>query len=50
MLFKTIDLGYVLEIHAEITDTDRYTGRLLTSEGPRAVSLHIPFVKIIESF
>ena len=32
---KTIDLGYVLEIHSQITDAERY--RLLTSEGPRNV-------------
>ena len=37
MLGKTIDLGYVLEIHSQITDTERY--RLLTSEGPRNVLL-----------
>ena len=35
MLGKTIDLGYVLEIHSQITDAERY--RLLTSEGPRNV-------------
>ena len=37
MLGKTIDLGYVLEIHSQITDAERY--RLLTSEGPRNVLL-----------
>ena len=37
MLGKTIDLGYVLEIHSQITDAERY--RLLTSEGPRKVLL-----------
>ena len=35
MLGKTIDLEYVLEIHSQITDAERY--RLLTSEGPRNV-------------
>ena len=34
---KTIDLGYVPEIHLQITDAERY--RLLTSEGPRNVLL-----------
>ena len=34
---KTIDLEYVLEIHSQITDAERY--RLLTSEGPRNVLL-----------
>ena len=38
MLGKTIDLGYVLEIHSQITDAERYN-RLLTSEGPRNVLL-----------
>ena len=37
MLGNTIDLGYVLEIHSQITDAERY--RLLTSEGPRNVLL-----------
>ena len=37
VLGKTIDLGYVLEIHSQITDAERY--RLLTSEGPRNVLL-----------
>ena len=37
MLGKTIDLGYVLEIHSQITDSERY--RLFTSEGPRNVLL-----------
>ena len=37
MLGKTIDLGYVLEIHSQITDAKRY--RLLSSEGPRNVLL-----------
>ena len=37
MLGKTIDLGYVLKIHSQITDAERY--RLLTSEGPRNVLL-----------
>ena len=37
MLGKTIDLGYVLEIHSQITDAERY--RLLTSESPRNVLL-----------
>ena len=37
MLGKTIDVGYVLEIHSQITDAERY--RLLTSEGPRNVLL-----------
>ena len=39
VLGKTIDSGYVLEIHAEITEAVRYTSRLLTSESPRTVSL-----------
>ena len=37
MLRKTIDLEYVLEIHSQITDVERY--RLLTSEGSRHVLL-----------
>ena len=37
VLGKTIDLGYVLEIHSQITDAEKY--RLLTSEGPRNVLL-----------
>ena len=37
MLGKTIDLGYVLEIHSQITDAERY--RLLTSECPQNVLL-----------
>ena len=37
MLGKTIDLGYVLKIHSQITDAERY--KLLTSEGPRNVLL-----------
>ena len=36
-LGKIIHLGYVLEIHSQITDTEKY--RLLTSEGPRNVLL-----------
>ena len=35
VLGKTIDLGYVLEIHSQITDAERY--KLLTSVGPRNV-------------
>ena len=37
VLGKTIDLGYVLEIHSQITDAERY--RLLISESPRNVLL-----------
>ena len=37
MLGKTIDLGYVLEIHSQITDAESY--RLLTSKGPQNVLL-----------
>ena len=37
MLEKTIDLGYVQEIHSHITDAKRK--RLLTSEGPKNVLL-----------
>ena len=37
MLGKTVDLGYVLEIHSQITDAERY--RLLTSEGPQNILL-----------
>ena len=37
MLGKTIDLGYILVIHSQITDAERY--RLLTSEGPQNVLL-----------
>ena len=34
---RPIDLEYVLEIHSQITDAERY--RLLTSEGPRNILL-----------
>ena len=37
VLAKTIDFRYVLEIHSQITDAERY--RLLTSEGSRNVLL-----------
>ena len=37
MLGKTVDLGYALEIHSQITNAERY--RLLTSEVPRNVLL-----------
>ena len=37
MLWKTIDLGYVLEICSQITDAERY--RLFTLAGPRNVLL-----------
>ena len=37
VLGKTIDLGYVVEIHSQITVDERY--RLLTSEGPQNVLL-----------
>ena len=49
VLGKTIDVGYVLEIHAQITNVERY--RLLTSEGPRYVLLYflIPFGKVVAS-